>query len=249
MVRATVANVSGTVHYARLERATPLARDVVAYEFALPPDDAELRWRPGQFLSLHCGTQPDGLPILRSYTIASRPGSGRLQLVVKLVAGGPASEWFRRGRPRDEARFTGPMGFFVLDLSHVGDVVLGATGTGVAPFVPMIEELLERDEPGRVHLYWGLRDEGDRFWEDELAALARASGGRFAYTVSLSRPSEAWSGARGRIDARIFAAAPELSRPVFYLCGNGAMIREVKAGLVERGVDRKRQIRTEAFFD
>ena len=30
---------------------------------------------------------------------------------------------------------------------------------------------------------------------------------------------------------------------------NGGMIRDVKAALLERGVDRKKQIRNEAFFD
>ena len=54
---------------------------------------------------------------------------------------------------------------------------------------------------------------------------------------------------RGRIDQPIFDLLSSLQRPTFYLCGNGAMIRDVKAGLVERGVDRKRQIRVEAFFD
>src|SRR5256885_10272965 len=51
------------------------------------------------------------------------------------------------------------------------------------------------------------------------------------------------------ITQRILDALPSLAQPTFYLCGNGAMIKEVKAGLVARGVDRKRQIRTEAFLD
>src|SRR5439155_4356964 len=102
----------------------------VAYELALSAEDRELTWRPGQFVSVTCGHQPDGLPILRSYTIASSPGEPHLLLVLKLVAGGEASEWFRRLSVGDEVRFTGPMGFFVLDLAHAGDVVIGATGTG-----------------------------------------------------------------------------------------------------------------------
>jgi hypothetical protein len=35
---------------------------------------------------------------------------------------------------------------------------------------------------------------------------------------------------------------------LFYLVGNGAMVAELRASLVEQGVDRKLQIRTEAFF-
>jgi ferredoxin-NADP reductase len=246
---ATLANVSGTVHYATLRAARVLATDVVEYVFALAPEDRDLRWRPGQFVSLTCGEHLEGEPVLRSYTIASSPGEETLAVVLKLVAGGAASEWFRRLRVGAEVRFTGPMGFFVLELAHAGDVVMGATGTGIAPFLPMLHEMHARTDAGRIHLLWGLREEGDLFWQAELASLVTAFGGRLEATVTLSRPSPRWSGPRGRITGRLLELAPALHRPTFYLCGNGAMIREVKAALVERGIDRKRQIRTEAFFD
>jgi ferredoxin-NADP reductase len=248
-MRATLANVSATVHHARLTSAREIADGVVEYDFALADEDRDLRWRPGQFISITCGQHETGEPVLRSYSLANRPGEGRVVLVLKLVEGGSASEWFRRLPVGSAIRFTGPMGFFVLELAHPGDALFAATGTGIAPMVPMIAEMLDRDERGRIHLHWGLRAEPDVFWLDEIAALERRAGGRLATTLSLSQPSASWSGARGRITARVLEQAPALDRPTFYLCGNGAMIREVKAGLVERGVDRKRQIRTEAFFD
>jgi ferredoxin-NADP reductase len=43
--------------------------------------------------------------------------------------------------------------------------------------------------------------------------------------------------------------APSLASPTYYLVGNGAMIAEIKTALVAAGVDRRKQIRTEAFFD
>ena len=69
--------------------------------------------------------------------------------------------------------------------------------------------------------------------------------------IYLSAPQEedAWDGARGRITPAILAQLPSLTSPTFYLVGNGAMITELKRELVERGVNRKKQIRTEAFFD
>ena len=244
--------VSGNVHHALLESACPLTHDVFEYRFTLDGPDAALTWRPGQFVSLNVGAQPDGTPILRSYSIANRAGDGGFTLIVKRMPGGAASEWLRALAPGARVRFTGPMGFFVLDLQHAGDTLFGATGTGVAPLVPMIEELLGRPtsvESGRVSLLWGLREERDRFWQDQLDALVARGAGRLSVTTVLSRPTDPASGPGARITPLVFAALPSLGRPTFYLCGNGAMIREVKAGLVQRGVDRKRQIRVEAFFD
>ena len=42
---------------------------------------------------------------------------------------------------------------------------------------------------------------------------------------------------------------PQLAEPTFYLVGNGAMITELKRELMNKGINRKKQIRTEAFFD
>jgi ferredoxin-NADP reductase len=52
----------------------------------------------------------------------------------------------------------------------------------------------------------------------------------------------------GRVSSPLLGLAGTLDRPTFYLVGSGAMIKEVKAGLVAAGIDRKRQIRNEAFF-
>lgn len=245
-MRRTVAPVSGNVHSATLDGITPIADGVVEYRFALAAEDVQLSWRPGQFVSLTCGKDADGQPLLRSYSIASSPGTGILTLIVKLIPGGAASTWLERLRLGDAIRFTGPMGFFVLDLAHAGDVVFGATGTGIAPVVPMLRELLARDEHGRIELHWGVRHEADLFWRDELAALAHP---RLAMTIYVSQPRAGWTGPVGRVSRPLVEALAGLERPVYYLVGNGAMIREVKAELQARGVDRKKQIRTEAFFD
>lgn len=238
--------MSGSVHHATLSSARPIADGVVEYVLALPDDDVTLDWRPGQFISLHCGIEDSGEPRLRSYSIASSPGTGRVVLVVKLIPGGAASQWFTTLREGDRVRFTGPMGFFYLDDAHAGDVVFGATGTGIAPVVPMVRALLDRAETGRVFVRWGLRREADLFWHDELAALAHP---RLDVAIHLTRPEGAWAGARGRIVQPVVELVPALDRPIFYLVGNGAMIGEMKKELVARGVDRKKQIRTEAFFD
>jgi CDP-4-dehydro-6-deoxyglucose reductase len=121
------------------------------------------------------------------------------------------------------------------------------TGVGITPVLPMLEELAHRPESGRIRLFWGNRHAEDLFWLDELAAVQQRCQ-RLAIDIFLSGEAPSWSGRRGRITAPVLAELPSLTKPVFYLVGNGAMIRELKAELVARGVDRKRQIRNEAFF-
>jgi CDP-4-dehydro-6-deoxyglucose reductase len=236
--------VSRNFHEAELLCSQPRAEGVVEYVFAT---DEPLAYRPGQFISVRVGRDHEDNPILRSYSIASPPGRDRISLVLKLIEGGPASEWFKRLRPGDRANFTGPMGFFVNDLQHYGDVVFGVTGVGITPVLIMIDELLRRDEKGRIRLYWGNRHYQDLFWLDEFAALQHKSQ-RLQVEIFLTGDAPEWSGRRGRITQAILDDLPTLERPVFYLVGNGEMIRDVKAELQKRGVDRKRQIRTEAFF-
>jgi ferredoxin-NADP reductase len=236
--------VSGNVHEAEVVSVTPRAAGVV--EYILRPE-APLQFRPGQFVSVRVGRDADDNPILRSYSIASSPGRDQLSLILKLIAGGPGSDYFAALKPGARVSFTGPMGFFCLDLQHSGDVVFGITGVGITPVLPMLTELAARPETGKVIVFWGNRHADDLFWLDEMAAV-QAQCQRIELRLFISGDAPGWSGARGRITGAVLDALPALHKPVFYLVGNGAMIKELKAELQQRGVDRKRQIRNEAFF-
>jgi CDP-4-dehydro-6-deoxyglucose reductase len=233
--------VSRNVHEGTVVAITPLARGVVEWRLRTPEP---LVWRPGQFISVRVGLDEDQNPILRSYSIANAPGSHEVALVLKIVPGGAGSAFFERLSVGDNVQFTGPMGFFVLELSHPGDVIFGATGVGIAPVKPMIEELLARPETGRIDVFWGNRDGEDMFWERELS-LPRVRLWRY---LTGSVP-EGWTGARGRITEPLVEAARGAAHPTVYLVGNGKMIREARPLLVAAGLERRRQIRTEQFFD
>jgi ferredoxin-NADP reductase len=232
---------------ARLEGARPLTYDTWEYRFRMlaPP---EIRFRAGQFVSVLCGHDKEGLPSRRSYSIASPSQErGGFTLVVKLLPGGLAAKFFGALQPGGEIEFTGPMGFFVLDLAHTGDVVFAATGTGLAPVVPMLDELLARPESGQVQLYFGVRKLEDVFYADWLDAAA-ARHPRFRWQLCATQPPPDFRGHKGRLTQPVLQTVAELLRPTYYLVGNGDMIKDVKQLLSARGVDRKRQIRTEAFF-
>jgi CDP-4-dehydro-6-deoxyglucose reductase len=228
-----------------------IGRDIAELDFEMRTP-SRLDFRAGQFVSIavdppNADPEAPALP-RRSYSIASQASDGSfLRFIIRVVAEGAASHFLMTLPVGAEIAMTGPHGFFVLDAAHKGDVVFGATGTGVAAVMPMLGELATRAEPGRRFLYWGVREEADLFAREEIEALAARAQTRVA--IHLTAPGAAWAGARGRITGAILDALPTLSSPTFYLVGNGAMITELKRELIARGVNRKAQIRTEAFFD
>jgi CDP-4-dehydro-6-deoxyglucose reductase len=239
-----------------LAQRTPIADGVVDFRFALRTPSS-LVFRAGQFVTLTVGKDAAGRDLRRSYSLASTSPATSLRLLLRLVPGGLGSHFFDQLTIGDEVNMTGPHGFFVLDDHHPGDVIVAATGTGIAPILPMMAELAEMAElaqhptpaPRHVHVYWGLRQQRDLFIPDEVAAACAGAGAHLS--IHLSRPDETppWPGPRGRIIAPVLAALPGLRDPTFYLVGNGTMIEELKRELVARGINRKKQIRTEAFFD
>lgn len=212
-----------------------------------------LEFKAGQFVSIGIasgGEEGDEVVPRRSYSIASQSDAGEtLRFIIRVIPGGRASDYLMSIPVGASVTMTGPHGFFVLDANHPGDVVFGATGTGIAAVMPMLGELARRPEPERRRIFvlWGVRHEEDFFARAEIEALVERAGARLG--LYLTAPGPEWTGERGRITPALLARLGELTSPTFYLVGNGAMITELKRELVARGVNRKTQIRTEAFFD
>lgn len=231
-----------------LKRIEPVARDTLVYTFDL---ERPIPFRAGQFVNM---TVPTARPRPeRSYSVFSDPGEpGALQLCIKLLEGGAASEMLRAATVGDALTFRGPMGVFTLAADDA-PVTLIATGTGIAPYHAMLSEHGRLHAAGaaparRFRLFFGVRDEGDLFLTDTLQRWKRELPD-FDYRVCLSRPSPAWREPAGRVTAALAETLPTDAPPVghFYLCGNGPMIEETKALLLERGADRK-QIHYEKYY-
>ena len=232
---------------ATLGSRSVIAPGIVDLIFAMRTP-ARLDFRAGQFVSIMVGKDAAGNTLKRSYSIASPPHQGdRLRFIMRVMPEGAASQFVAALPLGAEVRMTGPHGFFVLEEEHPGDIVMGATGTGVSAVMPMLDELARRFDGGVRFLHWGARHEEDLFARHEIEALCQAA--RTELTISLTAPKPGWTGTRGRITQAIVDRLSTLTSPTFYLVGNGAMIAELKTELGGRGVNRKRQIRTEAFFD
>ena len=125
--------------------------------------DAGLRFENGQFVMI--GLEVDGRPLTRAYSIASPNYEEHLEFFSIKVQNGPLTSRLQHLQPGDPIIVSKkPTGTLVLhDLLPGRNLYLFATGTGLAPFMSVIQdpETYERFE--KVILVHGVR------WTSELA--------------------------------------------------------------------------------
>lgn len=198
------------------------------------PED--FQFESGQFINLRLQD------LRRSYSIASDPQKGRIQLCMKLVDGGEASDIFKTVKKGDQFSLTGPMGLFKIK-DPEKDMVFVSTGTGISPLRSMIKTLLRHGHTGRITLLTGYRHEEEVLFDDEFSKLAEEHP-NFSYHHIISRPNG--GAAKGRVQDLIQQNIPEDFEGDFYLCGLYDMIKETKQLLLSRGVAEER-IRFERY--
>ncbi|HSD15653.1 MAG TPA: 2Fe-2S iron-sulfur cluster-binding protein [Thermomonas sp.] len=213
----------------RIASIERLAPDVVRILLRLPPT-ATFEFLPGQYLEL---IGPGG--IRRSYSLATTGSPGApLELHVREVPAGVMSDYlFHHARDNDLLRLHGPLGTFVLrDVAGI-DLILLATGTGIAPVKAILESLPSlhpAEVPRSVTVLWGGRIPSDLYLD--IAALP----GTHRFIPVLSRADGEWTGARGHVQDVLLALQPDLRAAAVYACGSDAMIHGARDALLQAGL-------------
>jgi len=204
---------------------------------------------PGQHVDVRL-TAADGYQAQRSFSIASAPHEPALSLAVDHVAGGEVSPYLTTEvRPGDAFELRGPIGgYFVWEAAAGGPLYMCAGGSGIAPFMAMIEhrERFARGLP--TTLLYSVRSPQDAMFAARLDALARGDPAlQIEWTYTRAAP-QAWKGYARRIDAAMIrATAPRPdARPLIYVCGPTAFVERAATTCVELGY-RPSSIWTERF--
>lgn len=167
--------------------------------------------------------------------------------MVKLKDGGRASRYVVEVlEPGVSMTMKGPFGVFTIRPEPALDLLLVGTGTGIAPYRAHLVDLLPQGEKRRIDILYGVRTEEDLFWRETFEGFARQHPNVFLH-MTLSQPTDAWKGHRGRVQALLPRLAPDLKDKCLYLCGNPDMIKELKALAAAQGV-AKGQVHGEGFI-
>jgi ferredoxin-NADP reductase len=204
---------------------------------------------PGQHVDVRL-TAPDGYQAQRSYSIASAPESPTVDLVVQRLEGGEVSPYLTDGlRVGDELELRGPIGgYFVWHAELDSPLQLVAGGSGVAPFLAMLDHHAAAGSGAPVRLLYSARSLDDVIGRARLERHAERGVG---VTITLTRDQPpGWTGLSGRLTPEIIRrhAWPVDQRPSIFVCGPTMFVEAVADSLVEAGHPAV-AIRLERFGD
>jgi ferredoxin--NADP+ reductase len=207
-------------------------------------------WRfvPGQFARLGLPLENGGM-VWRAYSMTSASWDEHLEFFSIVVPDGLFTSRLARLQPGDEVLLDNKAnGFFTVDrLPDGDDLWLLATGTGLAPYLSILQQPEVWQRFARIVLVHCVRDGSELAYRDEIAALRQHPlwaewGERLQYVPVVTRHAEA-----GMLQQRIPAllASGELSaatglpltaeRSRFMICGNPAMVEDTHRQLMKMG--------------
>lgn len=222
------------IYTSKLISKKQLTSDVITLHFEKPQNFFYLA---GQFIQWHL-PEENGKVLLRSYSLSSAPPDETLEFCVKLLPKGRGSAFAQTIQPGEHLNFQGPRGLFVNHESP-RPIYMVATGVGIAPLMGIIRDELENKKTdAEIRLLFGVRSEDDVFWHDRLEVL-KEQFLNFSYHITLSqaKPNGGWGGLRGRVTEHILH---HLVDHHFFLCGNAAMVKDVRDFLLKNGIDTTR---------
>ncbi|MCY1354661.1 Flavodoxin/ferredoxin--NADP reductase [compost metagenome] len=212
--------------------------------------DAGFRFRAGQFARLGV-TKADGSTVWRAYSMVSAPHDEHLEFFSIVVPGGEFTSELARLEVGDTLLVDKQaFGFLTLDRFSDGrDLWLLATGTGLAPFLSILQDLEVWQRFERIILVYSVRQAAELAYQpliedlknrDYLEGVAE----KLLYIPVVTR-EEVPGALHGRITTLIgngeleraagLELTPEHSRVM--LCGNPQMIDDTRAVLKKRDMN------------
>lgn len=212
----------------------------------------------------------------RAYSVASSPRvTDQAEFLVVRVEEGALTPRLWELYPGDRLWMDSEAkGEFTIDHApRDADLVMVATGTGVAPFMSMLRTFRGEGRWRRFVLIHGVRFAADLAYRAELEIVAQEDPTvKYIPLVTRADPAEnvapsggvavravaGWTGLRGRVQvalepttyARLVGAPLDPQRCHVFLCGNPRMIDDVQVELEQRGfVTDSRQQRGHLHFE
>ena len=219
-----------------------LAKNTKKFILSVPKN---FEFKPGQYVLLELLIK--NKISRRAYSISSAPNydtkKNQIELCIKKIAKkGFVSELFKM-RVGEKINFIGPIGVFFINKKPKKDLVFISTGTGIAPFKSIIENLLANlNFKKQITLIAGYRYEKDILYKSFFDNLEKKFS-NFKQRIVLSKP-ENNNFLKGHVQNQIKELISNPKENLFYICGKKEMVSDVIKKLNSIGISNN-----EIFFE
>ena len=205
------------------------------------------RFESGQFVRV--ALDIDGERVARPYSLVSTPEDEYLEIYLNIVPEGPLSPKLAELMVGDEIFVTDKANGFltVSEVPECNYLWLLATGTGVGPFLSILNSGNAWQRFDKIVLAYSVRDQSELAYQIEIAAIQKQHANKFVYVPVITREK-----IKGTMNQRITASIEDGSfektagitiddKSHFMMCGNSDMIANVTEALEKRGLRKHRR--------
>lgn len=191
--------------------------------------------RPIGFLAgQYVNVSVPGTDLHRSYSFSSVPGGDEGSFLIRNLPGGIMSTYLgERAQAGDKLTLTGPMGAFYLRPVERPQLWL-AGGTGLAPFLAMLETVAAGGADHPIRLYYAVTRAADLVELDRVKALADTIGNVEVVTILAAADED--HDRKGFVTDHLEASDFNDGEADVYLCGPPPMVEAVRQHMAVLGV-------------
>ncbi|MGE8654338.1 MAG: benzoate 1,2-dioxygenase electron transfer component BenC [Acinetobacter gandensis] len=213
-----------------LSRVENLSDSTITFDIQLDEGQPDINFLAGQYVNVGI----PGTEETRSYSFSSKPGNRLTGFVVRNVPEGKMSTFLSaNAQAGDKMTFRGPFGSFYLR-NVVRPVVMLAGGTGIAPFMSMLQVLEEKGADHPVRLVFGVTNDFDIVAKEKLDELQNKLPW-FEYRTVVAHP-ESSHARKGYVTGHVEKDWLNNGDVDIYLCGPVPMVEAVRGWLDTEGV-------------
>lgn len=210
-----------------LQKKKQVVSGMLELEFSVPKN---MSFSPGQYASVYINSTEQ-----RKYSIIDID-DGVMTLVVGIREEGKASEYFQKIHPGAMTQIRAPIGSFSCSYNNIPKMFIGA-GTGVLPFISMIEKLDDESDDTPIFLIAGMKQRDQDVAYHYLNDLIDDKDIKYTRCLSEGR---AWRRReyKGRVTDYLRDIDINWGGFEVYVCGKDQMVQDVQQVLNEKKVLR-----------